>query len=303
MTKAPSGYWIWLGENREHIIKALGGVKKGAEVSKKAGEMWKALPDAQKLPYLERSNKLKEEVAAKKPAKEEKKNKVVKEVEGNRKKPMTPVFAYIQEKRAEISAMPGVKGLGEIAKKGAELYKALPAAEQEARRKKYDDEMKAFTEWKESSEGKEVLAQKKSIVSEIKAVKQEKLDKKQAKIDRKEAKEAKAAGGDELAAYVEKKRASIASPPKKKRASIASPAKQPAAKRGRASKVVEPTTSIFIDPELLKEAKEIGYESSLKNLSARKEIVDSGKSPKEMLEALKTANGLVNAAKYVLLGA
>merc|ERR1712194_492189 len=98
----------------------------------------------------------------------------------------------------------------------------------------------------------------KSIVSEMKAVKQEKLDKKQAKIDRKEAKEAKAAGGDELAAYLEKKRASIASP-----------GKQPAAKRGRASKAVEPTTSMSIDAEVLKDAREVGFESSLKNLSAR----------------------------------
>merc|ERR1712194_282897 len=138
---------------------------------------------------------------------------------------MTPVFAYIQEKRAAISAMPGVKGLGGIAKKGAELYTALSAAEQEARIKKYDDEMKAFNEWKESEIKYRVscwhrstLAQKKSIVSEMKAVKQEKLDKKQAKIYRKEAKEAKAAGGEELAAYLERKSASIVSPAKKKRA-------------------------------------------------------------------------------------
>merc|ERR1712224_446572 len=124
LKKAPSGYWLWLGEHRADIVKSLGGSKKGSEVSKKAGEMWKALSPDEQVPYIEKSKRMKEEIESKKPPKEEKKEK---EIMGKRKKPMTAVFAFIQEKRSEIASMPGVTGLGQISKKGAELFLALPA--------------------------------------------------------------------------------------------------------------------------------------------------------------------------------
>merc|ERR550514_1760819 len=108
LKRPPSAYWLWCTENRPSVVKALGGVTKGSEVSKKAGEMWKALGDGDKAPYEAKAKALREEYDAKKPQKKERAPGV--EV---RKKPMVPVFAFIQEKREEIQKMPGIKSLGE----------------------------------------------------------------------------------------------------------------------------------------------------------------------------------------------
>lgn len=285
--RAPTAYFLWLGENRADIAKTLG-TAKGSDVSKKGGEMWKALSEAGKAPFVERAAKMKEEYDAKKPPKEEKKKPV--EHPGARKKPMTPVFAFIQEKRVEIAAMPGVKGLGDVSKKGSELFKALPEAEQQARKRKFEEEMKAYNEWKLSEEGKEVLAGKKSVLADKKAVKQEKLDKKQAKLERKEVREAIARGETPPPLTT----------PQKRRASAVT-ADRASAKKGRAVKSAMP--EVAIETSVLKAASDLGFGASLKNLAARKEVAESGKTAEELLEALKKSNGLVNAAKHALLGA
>jgi len=90
-----------------------------------------------------RKVKAKEAPDGKKPQKEP---KAKSRDENGLKRPMTPVFAFIQEKRAEIAAMEGVKGLGDVSKKGAELYKALPEEERARRQKRYEDEMKSYKE-------------------------------------------------------------------------------------------------------------------------------------------------------------
>ena len=48
--KATSAYWLWLGENRVSITKAHG-LKRGSEVAKKVGELWKSLGPADKKKY------------------------------------------------------------------------------------------------------------------------------------------------------------------------------------------------------------------------------------------------------------
>jgi len=304
MKKAPSGYWLWLGEHRAEIVAALGGVKKAPEVSKKAGEMWKAMSATAQAPYLERSQKMKDELQA---AKADKDNS--KEVEGMRKKPMTPVFAFIQEKREEIAAMPGISGLGAISKKGAELFKNLSAADQAARKKIWEDQMVAYNLWKESEEGQTALDLKKGLVADKKAAKKEKLEKKQAKFARKEARAAKAAG-IEIETSKDDAADATTTPTKPKtgrgkRAAGATSEKPPLAKKAkvqaRGGKAEEP--SISIETDLLQEAKQLGFESALKNLASRKEIVSSGKSGSELLAALVKSEGLVNPAKHALLGA
>merc|ERR1719162_1753004 len=50
VTKPVSSYWLWLGANREKIVKMLGSAK-GSEVAKKGGEMWKALSESAKKPF------------------------------------------------------------------------------------------------------------------------------------------------------------------------------------------------------------------------------------------------------------
>jgi len=322
LKRAPSAYWIWLGEHREEVVQALGGVKKGSEVSKKAGEMWKALSEAQQAPYREKAQAAKEAFEADRPPKEPKAAQAADE--NLRKKPMTPVFAFIHEKRAEIAAMPEVKGLGEISKKGAELFKLLPEAEQAERHKRYEEEMKSYKEWQETDEGKAAMAGKKSAAAEVKAAKKEKVAKKRAKLARKEARAGKGSGAAAEAApgaeakapkkrgrlakataRAAKKSRAAATPeaeaktPKKRvaRAKVTSP---PTLKKAKViSKVAEPE----LDAEVLKEAQALGLEAALKNLAGRKEVVESGKSGKAFLDALKSCNGLVNPAKRALLGA
>merc|ERR1712137_724936 len=54
-----------------------------------------------------------------------------------------------------------------------------------------------------------------------------------------------------------------------------------------------------IDPEVLKSAKDLGFESALRNLAGREEL--QGKSAAAMLKALQSSGGLVNKAKAVLM--
>jgi len=58
----------------------------------------------------------------------------------------------------------------------------------------------------------------------------------------------------------------------------------------------------YIEDKVLIEAVQLGLEHALKNLASRPEIVASGKKSKEILEALKASEGLVNPAKRKLLG-
>merc|ERR1719399_2296934 len=59
LKKPQSAYWMWLGDNRERIVTILG-TAKGPEVSKKAGEMWKALTDADRRPYEKKAKEQKD---------------------------------------------------------------------------------------------------------------------------------------------------------------------------------------------------------------------------------------------------
>jgi len=87
--------------------------------------------------------------------------------------------------------------------------------------------------------------------------------------------------------------------PKKRAAADSNPS--PRAKRGRAAKASAPAAP-EIDAVLLKEAQNKGLDAQLRNLVSRPDVQASGKTQKQMLEALNSSNGLVNKAKAVLLG-
>ena len=60
MPKRPmSSYFIWMNENRDRIKEEYGcdGI---AEVSKKAGEIWKEMSESEKAPYEEKNREAKE---------------------------------------------------------------------------------------------------------------------------------------------------------------------------------------------------------------------------------------------------
>merc|ERR1719461_1836198 len=71
--KPPTGYWIWLGENRSELVKEAG-TAKGPVVAKLGGEKWKAMDAKQKAPF--------EKIAAQKRAEYEKALKEYKEKKG-----------------------------------------------------------------------------------------------------------------------------------------------------------------------------------------------------------------------------
>jgi len=286
--RPPSSYWLWLNENREAITKEVG-PGKITEVTKRGGEKWRALTAEEKAPYEERANKLKEEYEANKPAKPEK------VVDPNfRKKPMTPVFAFIQEKRVEIAAA-GATSLGEISKKGAELFKLLPDAEKAERTKKYEDELKAYNEWKVSEEGSAVFNSVRAAKREESAAKRTKIANRDAKLARKEGRELPS---DEKPSAEPSKRKSAGG------TETETPAKRASSGgRGRGRGATPAVQQPNLDEKIVQEAQSLGLEASLKNLAARKDVIDSGKTAKDMLEALKVSKGLVNNARRALLGA
>merc|ERR550514_166757 len=59
--------------------------------------------------------------------------------------------------------MPGVSGLGQVSKKGTELYNALPEEEKATWTAKYDEERRSYAEWAATDEGKATLRAKKRV--------------------------------------------------------------------------------------------------------------------------------------------
>merc|ERR1719410_349165 len=59
LKKPQTAYWLWLGDNRDRIVKMLGSAK-GPDVAKKGGEMWKDLGDAARLPYEKKAKEQKD---------------------------------------------------------------------------------------------------------------------------------------------------------------------------------------------------------------------------------------------------
>jgi len=106
----------------------------------------------------------------------------------------------------------------------------------------------------------------------------------------------------EMADVVEKVEKSTPSP-SKKRAKPTTTTPSPAAKVSRVAKKTVSSKEVAIDAEVLKEAEGLKLVSQIKNLLSRPDVASSGKSHKEMLDALRTNDGLVNKAKTALLGA
>jgi len=195
-TRPVSAYWRWLGENREKIAKMLGSGK-GSEVAKKGGEMWKALPDSAKKPFEQLAKEKKvafekfaatqegqkaiQEAKAAKAGekaektqkaeakaevhaqKEEKKNErackaAVKAVEKDDalKKPQSSYWLWLNDNRKSIADMVGGK-ITEVAKKGGEMWKALPDAKRAPYEKKAKEQKEKHDAYIASEEGQKAL--------------------------------------------------------------------------------------------------------------------------------------------------
>jgi hypothetical protein len=305
-------------------------------VSKLAGAAWKALSEVQQKPYNDAFKKAQAKYATDLEAflagggvkqkgvmalrREKKKGKIdkteaklaIKEAKaeaGCPKKPMTPCFAYIQDHRQKISEHDDVKGkgLGAISKKGAELFKGLPASERATYEKKYEEQKREYEEWFKSDAGTAFVAKQKESQEAAKlAAKESKAAAKAAAKEEKVADKvaAKTAAASEGKTPATPNKSKV---PSKRGRGTPAAAKTPAKfgrgrGRGRStSSVAQPMTAI--DAAVLAEAAKQGYEAQLKNLAARPEVVASGKSALEMLGFLTKSGGLVNPAKAALLGA
>jgi len=293
---------IWLDDNRQRIATMLG-TGKGSEVAKKGGEMWKALSDCDRQPYEKKAKEQKDayekfiatdegkkalddKKAAKAEAnggmtRKEKKDErackaAVKAIEKDDalKKPQSAYWIWLGENRESIATMLGTSKPPEVAKKGGEMWKALSDADRQPYEKKAREQKEAYDKYIASDEGAAKL---------------------------KEFKEATKAAKDQ---FKPKNKANESSPqkdsPQKRAKSVDTSG--PPSKRGRPTKSPvqeEPA----IPPTVLKEAEALNMVGQMKNLMARTDVMASGKSPQQMLEALQECQGLVNKAKARLLGA
>lgn len=154
--KPPSGYWLWLAENREGISKSASSTK-GSVVAKLAGEKWAALPDEEKKPYLAKAEQAKadyvkamdafkasggepgarrrEKAEAKKGRATKKARKAADEASGKPKKAMSAYFLWLNENREQNVKEAGTSNLGAVAKLAGEKWKGMSADQ----RKVYED--------------------------------------------------------------------------------------------------------------------------------------------------------------------
>jgi len=104
----------------------------------------------------------------------------------------------------------------------------------------------------------------------------------------------------------QRRRASVKHPRMKiprhqpKKTKVQKPAK--ADKPAKVAKGAKPQAPI-IEPDVLKKAQSLNLEADLKNLMVRPEIAAKDFPQAKMLDELQKADGLVNKAKYALLGA
>jgi len=280
--KKPAGgaYGVFLAENRVRIVASLPKDHKITDVSKAAGTEWKALSDAEKKPYEETYRSKMEEYkkamdgytppdiednteGQQKPLKQSQKAK-----DPNKpKKPAGGAYGvFLAENRARIVAsLPKVHKITDVTKAAGKEWKALSKAD----RKPYEEKLETKKEeYKKAMEGYVPPAGEEHV---------EKTPTRQ-----------------------QKKKAAVEKPPKRARPDTASSSTP--AKRGRAKKLdITPPKEAEIDASVWKEVESLSMVSQFKKLAARPDVKASGKSHKDMLDALKSSEGLVNKAKSLLI--
>jgi len=275
--KAPTGYFLFLADNREAIEKEIG-TRKGPDVAKKCGEMWKAASEDVRKPYEEKAAKMKAEYqAALQAFKDEggvmakKSKKIKKGMEGAKAKkdpdaPKRPVGGgygqYLNEHREAIrKTLPTDHKMTDIGKQAGLKWNAMSAEDKKPYEEKY-------------------LAKMETFKGEMEAYK-EKLA--EAAAQEPESPPAKTAG--------------------KKRAGDESDKKQPQPRKAKVAKAASKKNTVEINEAVLLEAQKEGLYAALQNLAGRPDVIALGATDEKMLSVLKQHNGLVNAAKHALLGA
>jgi len=158
--RAQTAYFLWLSENRESIVKQHG-ITKALEVSKKAGEVWKTVPAADRKKYEDLAAKDKaryeEEVKTlgkreRKPKQDGRSSKKARKDKDAPKRPMSAYFLWTQENREAVMKKHKIEKAGpEFTRKAAEEWKTVSeAVKQEYDRKaaaakeQYQKELEAY---------------------------------------------------------------------------------------------------------------------------------------------------------------
>eukprot|EP00931_Biecheleriopsis_adriatica_P023467 TRINITY_DN1480_c0_g1_i2.p1 TRINITY_DN1480_c0_g1~~TRINITY_DN1480_c0_g1_i2.p1 ORF type:complete len:294 (+),score=102.89 TRINITY_DN1480_c0_g1_i2:65-946(+) len=286
--KPLTAFFLYLEENRPAIVKQLGEeAKVRGKVSKTAAEQWRELAADAKAPYekkaaeakaayereLELFKQLGGSIVRKRKADKAGKDGKPKKDKDAPKKPAGGAYGqYLAQHREEIvkSLPAGSNATTDVAKAAGARWKALSEEEKKPYEEKYAAKMKDFQ----------------TAMEAYKAANAPSPDEEVQKTPAKRARK-----GEKTPSPAAKTAAPKAAP------KAASGKRGPGAKKTKGPEVVE------IDASVLAEAEKLGYQAELRNLASRQEVKDLGKPHKDLLEAIKASNGLVNPARRALLGA
>jgi len=307
--KKPVGgaFGRFVNERRAEFLKACAGQKVTA-VTKMAGIEWKKLTDKEKEPFQKRYEmekvQFEKDMAAflegggvkakgllamrreKKKLKEGKRAKKARDADAPKRPAGGAYGRFLAEKREDIKkSLPADHKITDVSKKAGELWKALSEAEKH----KYE-EMYKIAQEKYKKEADAYKAKKKAeapVIEEPAAKTPQKERKKKCQETPKTAKKRK--GDDAKGAGPEKRKGDDAKG--------AGPGK-----RAPMSKNSPKQVGIELNDDILAKARAAGYESQLKNLAVRPDVVASGSAAENLLQALEASGGLVNRAKLAILG-
>jgi len=298
---AGGGFGQFVNEKRKEFQAKCAG-KPVSEVSKMAGQAWKALSEAQQEPYkkkfVEAKKKYDIDLAAflaaggekKKGAaalrSEKKKAKEGKLAGKKQKDPNAPkrpaggaYGCFMAANRADFSKQcPG--SITGVAKLAGEKWKALPAGEKD----KYEKEYKVKAD-----------AYQTAMKSYVPPATEEKDD----DIEESPAKKAKVSQEDKKAAKQTAKADKTAAKEEKKASGAAKKAGKAAKSKGGAPEADQ----VDIPQTVLAKADKAGMTGALKKLLCRDDIKEAKISPSQAMTALEGAGGLLHKARGALLGA
>lgn len=183
------------------------------------------------------------------------------------KKPKNAYFLFLSELDLKGSTK-------ERNKRSTELW----AAQSPEEKQKYVDRAKEdadkFNAWCASEEGEKIISERHRILNECRATSRE-----------------------ALADAVRGKAIPLETTPVKRSRPTSSRASPPSASAPASKAAAAPSW----DEAVVLEAEKSDLLSQLRNLASRPEVAALGRSPQELLDALKANQGMVNAAKHSLI--
>lgn len=183
-------------------------------------------------------------------------------------------------------------GAGQAAKRLAKMWAELPEAEKKVYRDRSEEQRKRYLAWEQSEEGKAILGRRAEILAQQRSSSGS-VGTKQTSTDTSKVRTEPDAECDDGPVSPEKKAKAVEA--------RATPVKQRAAPRTPLStpQAVVPG----VEESILEEATKLSLKTALLNLVGRPDVQALKKSSQELLDALKSCDGMVNAAKRRLMEA